>query len=441
MNIMHVNQGARDRSRAMWLFLIGLFSLTQLKFGAKIGISELCMVIAAPILYLKDLPILRRDGFMTMLNLLIIWFLGACLSDWINGSIFQQVFRGISVPAVIFSTIVTLHHFLYDDIRDCKWLLFGLACSMILSTFVFQRGTAGDMAAEGDLAGAVERVVGYKLFWSNMITTWCMLPVQTMYLKIPFLLTIILVLICAGAFALTGGRSAFLTALMGLALLLVARKNLNAMRRVKKHIIPIFIVLSLVGMGVKAAYKYAGTHGLLNEYETRKFEGQTAEGDSALRLLMAGRGEFFIACFAIADKPILGHGSWALDTNDYTGTFIRKYGSMKDIEDLRRREIIGENRVGGMFTIPTHSHITTAWLWHGLPGAMFWMYIIYLAVRVLCRCMHVVPELYGYLAVFISQFSFDVFFSPFGLRTGECLFFTLLCFISAAEKRQPRGIM
>ena len=48
---------------------------------------------------------------------------------------------------------MVIHHFLKDDIRDSKWLLFGLACSLVLSTFVFQRGTAGDMAAEGDMAG------------------------------------------------------------------------------------------------------------------------------------------------------------------------------------------------------------------------------------------------------------------------------------------------
>ena len=69
---------------------------------------------------------------MTMLSLAVLWFGWACLSDRINGSDLPRVIRGISVPVVIFSTVVVLHHFLARDIRLCKWLLIGIACSHIL---------------------------------------------------------------------------------------------------------------------------------------------------------------------------------------------------------------------------------------------------------------------------------------------------------------------
>jgi len=227
----------RRRSPALILFLIGLFSLTQVKIGGKIGISEFFMVISSPFLFFKDLSSLKRDGFLTMINLALLWLVGAAFSDWMNGSVFDQSIRGLSVPVVIFSTVVVIHHFLRDDIRDCKWLLLGLACSLVLSTFVFQRGTAGDMAAEGDMAGAVQKVVGYKLFWSNQIKTWFSLPVQTMYLRMPFAMSMICVSVVVVASLLRGGRSAFLFALMSLVLLVMGRKNINAMRNVKKHIV------------------------------------------------------------------------------------------------------------------------------------------------------------------------------------------------------------
>ena len=200
-----------------------------------------------------------------------------------------------------------------------------------------------------------------------------------MYLRMPFTVSMLCVSVVAVASLLRGGRSAFLFALMSLVLLVMGRKNINAMRAVKRHILLTIAILVLVGMGVKAIYKYAGTHGLLNEYETKKYELQTSQGDSVLKLLMAGRGEFFISCFAIADKPFLGHDSWAIDNKGYVRDYIFKYGSS---EDLRMLMLQDTQESGGLHIIPTHSHITTAWLWHGLPGALFWFYILYLICRV-----------------------------------------------------------
>ena len=40
-----------DKKGAKWLFLIGLFSMTQIRFGAKIGISEIaCCLVALAVL-------------------------------------------------------------------------------------------------------------------------------------------------------------------------------------------------------------------------------------------------------------------------------------------------------------------------------------------------------------------------------------------------------
>ena len=62
---------------AFWLFMIGCFSMTQIRLGAKIGISEIFMVLAAPIVYFKNFRYYRQDGMMPILYLLFLWFLGA----------------------------------------------------------------------------------------------------------------------------------------------------------------------------------------------------------------------------------------------------------------------------------------------------------------------------------------------------------------------------
>lgn len=435
MWVSHMKRSSVGRESAIWLFLIGLFSMTQIRLVAKIGISEAGMLIAAPILFFQDLPSLKRDGVLPLLNFAFIWLGGACLSDWINGSSFAQMFRGVAVPYVICSTVIVIHHFIKNDVRSCKWLIFGLACSSVLSIFIFQRGMAGDMAAEGDVAGAIERVVGYKLFWAFTIKTWLLLPVQTMYLSVPFFYSFFAVCVASIAAWLTGGRSSFLVSVFSLVMLIYARKRFRAMRQIKKHIVVVLLVLGGIGAVVKWGYKYAGQHGYLNEYETKKFERQTQAGDSVLKLLMAGRGEFFISCFAIWDRPIIGHGSWAIDRRGYTQEFLVKYGTEEDIMALRRREDKISD-MGGLATIPTHSHITTAWLWHGIAGGMFWIYVGILAGKAFIRRLHLVPELYGYLVIALPNIAWDILFSPFGLRTEECLLFTILAMLGKIEKSQ-----
>lgn len=414
---------------AFWLFLIACFSMTQIRLGAKIGISEIFMVLLAPFLYFKNLRYYRSDGMLTMLNLLLLWILGALFADWYNDAVPFQYWRGFSVPVMIFSTVVCIYNFLRRDIRNFKWIIFGLACSTVISTFVFQRGAAGDLAAEGDISGAIERVMSYKLFWLLMIQTWVLLPIQVFYMKLPFIISLTSVLFASLIAALSGGRSAMLVSLMSFMLIFFARRSVQSMGSIKRYLVFILIILSLVGVGVKYAYKYAFAEGMLNETETAKYERQTSTSDSILGLLMSGRSAFFIGLRAIIDKPIIGHGSWALDDNGYAAEFLNKYGS-----DLDRLQIARAQREAAMTIIPSHSHIVCYWLWHGISGFLFWAYVIFLAARTFSKNLHIIPEMFGYWAVVLPAFFWDVFFSPFGLRTGECAMFVLMVLTNKIAK-------
>ncbi len=422
------------KTDAFWLFMIGCFSLTQLKFGAKIGISELAMVLAAPALYFRNLRYYRQDGMLPMLSLLFLWCIGAAFADWYNESVLFQWMRGVSVPLIVFATVVCLHNFLRRDIRNYKWILLGLVCSQVISIFVFQRGGAGDMAAEGDIAGAVEKVVGYKLFWVNMIQGWTLLPIQTLYMKTPFPYMIGALLLNGFMAAKSGGRSAFLIVMASLTLIAFARRKVRLMIVIKNHLILIVCILAVCGYLVKLGYQYAAMHGILEEEEVRKYERQTSEGDSALKMLMAGRAHFFIGAIAALDKPIIGHGSWAIDDHGYSIDFLDKYGS-----ELDRNMIMTERMELGMAIIPSHSHIVCYWLWHGIFGFAFWAYIIFLAGRTFARYMHVVPEMFGYWAIMLPYFFWHVLFSPFGLRTEECVLF--VCMVLLHKIARQEGMM
>lgn len=412
---------------AMWLFLIGVFSVTQIRLVGKLGISEFAMVVLAPFVFCRDYAVFRREGVLPILYLCLLWLVGAILADWIAGAPLAWGLKGWAVPITTFCTVVCLYSLLRKNISNYKWILLGIAISHIISIFVFQRGGAGDLE---DNAEAINRVVEYKLFWTFMLSTWLLLPIQGWYYKTPNWYTLLVPFLLSLVNLKIGGRSAFLGPFVGFVILLFAHKRVQAMKAIKRNMLLIFIILGVVGLMAKKTYEYAVKEGYLGEAEMQKYEDQTKTGTGFLNLLMAGRSEFFVGLIAALDRPIIGHGTRPFDTNGYQIDFLAKYGDQEDLEQyvkrLRRQE--------GMPLIPSHSHVICYWLWHGIFGLLFWLYVVWLAFVTFARRLHVVPELFGYLAMTAISFAWNVLFSPFGLRVTECLFF-VLCLLVAREKR------
>ena len=424
-----------SKGAAKWLFLIGLFSQTQIRLGAKIGISEIVCCLVAPVFFMHDYGIYRKDGVSLYFNLLLVWIVGAIFSDWYNHSVFEQIIRGFSVPIVILGVSVCIYHFLRIDFDNLKWLLFGIAVSSVVSIFVFQRGWAGDMASEGDLSGAIEKVVDYKLFWSNLAKTWLLLPVQALYMKTPRLYTVIAMLTVAFVNAISGGRSAFAVSLLAFFVVMIGGKKIEAMGRIRRFFPLLVVMMMALAVTLKSAYSYAATHGYLNEQETIKYRQQTAKGSDIKSLLMSGRGDFFIGLIAALDKPFIGHGSHALDTHGYEVDFLERYGTDSEILNFNRKVAAGYLR-----HIKSHSHVITYWMWHGVAGLLFWIYIFYLVIQTICKRMDLIPEWFGFLAIVLSDFIWDYFFSPFGLRVNGCMLFCALLILVKMEKCRKRGI-
>ena len=161
----------------------------------------------------------------------------------------------------------------------------------------------------------------------------------------------------------------------------------------------------------------------MSESEERKYERKTSGGKGGfLAMLMSGRSEIFIAATAALDKPLIGHGSHAIDNNNYVADFLMKYGS--DID----KKLYYQSALDNIHRIPFHTQIVTFWMWHGLFGLLFWCYVLYLIVITLIRRMDVFPQLFGYFALVLPAIIWDMFFSPYGLRVRECAIF-IMCLI------------
>jgi hypothetical protein len=410
------------------LFLAGAFSMTQIKLIGYIGVTELFFFALSPIVFFKNRRLLIRHGFGTVLNLAVLWACSALLTDWLRGNTITNLLKGVAVPYALFSGIVCTHALLWDDVESFKWAVFGFAVSVLLSTYVLPYGSNVGLAEKQGI-DVVTATKEYKLYGIIMANAFLLLPVQTLYLKLPQLLNVGLTAFVSLFSLLEGGRSAFLVKFSSAWVMWMGGKKATSMRKVARNYIPILLSLLIVGWGATAIYKVAVTKGYMGEAELEKFEEQS---ESRIGL-MSGRSEFLSALMAIRDSPLIGHGSWAIDFNGYylrAQELVDRDTALKIAESNYSRGLIG--------WIPCHSYVWQAWVWHGLLGGIFWIYVFFrVFVKTFFRYLFVFPALFGYFAIQLPSEFWNVWFSPLGLRVEKSMLITL-CLMSAYYYKNNR---
>jgi hypothetical protein len=186
---------------------------------------------------------------------------------------------------------------------------------------------------------------------------------------------------------------------------------------------PIRILILLVLAGgaaytANAAVKYAAKVGIFDESLSSKFEGQ-ANGD--LGVLVGGRPETLVAIQAIRDSPILGHGSFPYDP---------KYTQLKqDIQYEHGYTDSDETDEAESGVIPTHSHLTMAWVESGILGGICWLYVLILTFRAIMQLGSLRPPLAPLYSYLLIWFMWDILYSPFGsVNRLWAAFFILLSY-------------
>lgn len=420
---------------ALPLFLMGLFSQTQVRLIAFMDITELFCYIAGPIFFLMDLNSLRKHGFGSFLGVWALCTLGCCISSFFNNCAFPVFIRGVGAPIAVFCLACTFHHFLQKDFLSFKWYFLGAAISSVVSIFVFQRGTSRMIGGE-DLAGdlAVQATVGYSLFWLSQCQTWMQLPVQMNYLK-THKGYIVFVAIFIGIFAImnAGNRSMFAVSFLTLLLVCIGGKTSRSQAFFKKH----FLLLLIAGLVVfpvfMYTYKSLAQQGCLGEASQKKYLDQTRQGSSLVDMLRSGRAGFFIGVNAALDKPIIGFGPWAHDYYGYEIEYFQKYGTEEDI-----KYYIEQSKEGRIGLIPAHSFLIGFWVWYGILGLICMLYMGRLYITTLCKRLQAIPELYGYFAFALPSVLWAWLFSPFGRRTGATLLMVLCLFARAVMQGKFR---
>ena len=420
------------------LFLLGLGSETKIYLFGTLAFSELVIFFIAPLLLLKYWSRMKGEGFLTFLYMLAFMIVGMFISAKCNHSPFPFVFKLFAVFYGMFAYYIVFYFLLHDNFKGVGWFYFGAFISGIITVWAFNPTADVSSAGFSYIADAMaEDIVHGPLFWIRKIRGLGELPIIAAYLKTPLLYSIVTPILFV-AFAMLStitGRAQSMCVLIAGAMILLGQKSRKKMKGIGRH----FWVFMLVGFITLATYKfvysYAAGNGYLSEEARIKYEHQTNRGKGAFAMLVSGRTEFFIALSAIVNHPIIGFGPRAEDTHGYTEDFLLKYGTDQDILGYyywsRKNAALGLG-----YRIPTHSHIMAAWLWCGLPGLVFFIWVLYVIYRHLRHYTSAVPQWYGYFAMTIPFIIWSIFFNPFGSRNVLPLLMVLLFYAKAVGDRK-----
>ena len=164
------------------LFLTGLLANYRIHVIGMIGISELLMLLAAPIVFLMKYREIKRHGFAPICWLLILTCAGCVYASFANDTPGANAIRGFATPSVFFASVVCVYALLHRNLSGLKWLLLGLILSGIVS-FVLQSGGEAAELFSDDAQFGINSADVMRMY---IVLPLFLIPVYCFYDKLPW---------------------------------------------------------------------------------------------------------------------------------------------------------------------------------------------------------------------------------------------------------------
>ncbi len=382
----------------------------EVSIGGRLFMSEIALLLAIPFLVTSRGNKLLAPSPRQFIILCVVWLLSQIVTDLIQDIPFEDFSRGWSRVIFFLTNFVAIYLLIQGSNKRIVLFTFGAAIGQILTFLIAPTSVA--------------LFYVWKFGCGTGITLLVILICQIKYINKN-------VFYIAGIYGLAGAVNFYFDyRSLGLACFMVAifvisqnfvqnsgqdsgqnigqnsgQNNRNPVFSRKSNTAAIGIILvttSIAIFGLFTLYSSAVAGGVFGEDARQKYEFQSS---GQLGLLLGGRTEIFASSVAIADSPIIGHGSWAKDP---------KYLAILE-ENLTAfdYQTSGEsyNDTG---LIPSHSYLLGAWIESGLAGTFIWFWLLSLAFRLL----PFVYRLEKSASVLIIFFGFwliwNILFSPFG---------------------------
>ena len=368
-------------------FLVPCLLFLEVHVGGRLFVSELLLLAALPFLLHRraQLRTARFPAIVVVLGLLWLW--GQVVTDLVRLTPYEDYSRGWMKIVFTLVNFVALFLIVEERRRAIRAFAAGMVVGLLLTFFLNPNVYAGSDPWKFGVALPVTLAIALAVSHPRI---YAVPPLPALALATAAALNLSL-----------GFRS--LGGVCFLAAVCLALQSFGRRSALPVHFTPLRVAaVAALGVVLTVAFVQAYTHaartGLLGPSATQKYWYLESRGLG----ILGGRPEIYVSVHAIKDSPLLGHGSWAKDP-EYAGLLASRFPGFQPSSEIAKLGLI-----------PTHSHLFGAWVEAGVLGAVFWLWVLLLAGRVLTRLYRVAEPLSPLIAFVALLVVWDVLFSPYG---------------------------
>ena len=375
-------------------FLLGFLSAQKINFFGELYLGE---IIFMGYLFSKFPRLNVPKQELSLLFFAMLWAGAQLISDIYNGTQLNDALKGIFAPIFFILTLLGLFNYFKNRPNRFPSFILGAAFGGLVHVLIF--GNAyfeGNMWKWGLGGGLLSITLIYLSF----------------FVRGPKKLLILLVVMGFAVISLNNSArgQALLPIISSILFIIFYRnKQYSVIRWLGRGVtslkLLIVLVSSLILMNAAATALFSSDRFLENFSEDVASKYKT-QASTKFGILLGGRSEPLVSVKAFLDKPLLGHGSWAMDKDFY-------YTNMKNELELELE--FGYENINEVYSeiklIPAHSYLMGAFLWAGILGGLFWLVLINKVLKIFILNINVWP-VYFYTGV--VSFFWNLLFSPFG---------------------------
>ncbi|MGA3224798.1 MAG: hypothetical protein ABSC65_13615 [Acidobacteriaceae bacterium] len=410
--------GYRARPEPLWksrqsfftevaLFILGVAGYFSVNLIGALPGSEVILLPMLPILLLAKGNRAFDRQYLMFYILAGGWFIGTQIADTYNGIWIVLRMKGTARIVFFILDFVALAILLNNKTRRLVIFALSIAVVLVLSSW---QSFGGDINIQ------------WKFGLSQGLSIFALLGSSYFYAKGKYRICFFISFVLAALNLHYGFRSQLAIHFVAAVLIWPHSAKIRKGREVFRGRQDTTRILTLLFLAGSAAYvanasiKFAAKHDFFDESQNSKFISQ-AEGDYGV--LVGGRPETLVAIQAIRDNPIIGHGSFPEGMKyiqlKHDIQYEHGYSESDEPEDAETETPV----------IPTHSHLTLAWVEGGILGGLCWIYILILTVRGILRVTALRPHLAPLYSYLLINFLWDILYSPFGsfnrIRAAFCI--------------------
>jgi len=385
------------------LFIIGLFSETQIKLIGYISISELFFLYYTFKVLWNGRKFIFNSDIRPFIIMGMLWMLSSLVTNIVRDNNIFNILKGISMPLFYISSFISLYYLLYRNLNNFKWFILGDAISGIISIYYF-RASLFEYAAS----------VGEELSGANIYTSYYwpfLFAITLFYYPQKKYFVLISIFIFGTIFFIIGARSS--GSICYLSAFIVLLYNINYKFSYKFIAIGIIAITQLISF----SYGHFASIGALGDEAQKKYEIQSSSDIG----ILSGRQEFVAAFLAITDSPIIGHGTAALDVEGY---------AIRGAELINAYYIPSYDEIS-QSVIASHSHLFGAWMLDGVLGFIFWFYLMFYIVRFGINNILYTGKYLPFVTLIILFTVWNFVFSPIQIRLPSSAFYIFIIILNS----------